>query len=166
MKSSNLRHCRACSQNKGLSQTRGESAGCGPAHPLPEAGRQAADSQSRKERGTLGPRDGIPYQTVRLPVANQVFRDPGWLTSIRRVAARDQRPRRDTQRTWDGTPTVHPGNRAAGTREVIKRTARLGRVCLPTTWSPELLGPGKGMKHRPNRVCASVEYPRTWTWAA
>ena len=30
--------------------------------------------QSQKERGKLGPRDGMPYQTVsRLPVANQVF---------------------------------------------------------------------------------------------
>ena len=41
---------------------------------LPEAERQAGDSQRRKARGNLGPRDGITHQTVsRLPVANQVF---------------------------------------------------------------------------------------------
>ena len=54
--------------------TRRELAGSKAAHLLPEAGRQAGDSQSWKARGKLGPRDGILYQTVsRLPVANQVF---------------------------------------------------------------------------------------------
>ena len=39
-----------------------------------EAGRQAGTSQIEKERGKLGPRDGIPYQTaIRLSVTNQVF---------------------------------------------------------------------------------------------
>ena len=41
------------------------------------------------------------------------------------------------------------------TGEVIRCTAHLGRVRSPSTWSPELLGPGKGTKHRPNQVCAS-----------
>ena len=41
---------------------------------MPEAGRQVGTNQSWKERGKLGPRDGIPYQTaVRLSIANQVF---------------------------------------------------------------------------------------------
>ena len=72
-KSSNLRHCHARSQKKGLSEYQ-RRAGCRPAHPLPEAGRQAGTSQSWKERGKLGPRDSIPYQTVsRLSVTNQVF---------------------------------------------------------------------------------------------
>ena len=35
-----------------------------------------------------------------------------------------------------------------------------GAVCLPSTWLPELLGPGKGKKHMPNQVCALAEYPR------
>ena len=30
----------------------------------------------------------------------------------------------------------------------------------PNTWSPELLGPGKGTKCRPNWVCASEELPK------
>ena len=54
--------------------TRGELAGSGPAHSLPEAGRQVGDSQSQKARSKLSPRDGSLSQTVsRLPVANQVF---------------------------------------------------------------------------------------------
>ena len=72
-KSSNLRHCHARSQKKGLSEYL-RRACCRPAHPLPEAGMQAGTSQSWKERGKLGPRDSIPYQTVsRLSVTNQVF---------------------------------------------------------------------------------------------
>ena len=31
------------------------------------------------------------------------------------------------------------------------------RLHSPNTWSPELLGPGKGIKRRPNRVCAFEE---------
>ena len=44
--------------------------------PLPpmEAERQAGNSQSRKVRGNLSPREGILHQTVSRPsVANQVF---------------------------------------------------------------------------------------------
>jgi len=52
--------------------------------------------------------------------------DPGQLTSTRRVAVRDQLPRGDTQHTWDGALALHPGNRGAGTREVIRCTAHLG----------------------------------------
>ena len=71
MKSSNLRHCQAA---KDWANTRGELAGSRLAHPPLEDGRQVGDSQSRKARGKLGPRDGIPCQTAsRLPVANQVF---------------------------------------------------------------------------------------------
>ena len=34
---------------------------------------------------------------------------------------------------------------------------------LPNTSSPELLGPGKGTKCRPNRVCTSEDYLSAWT---
>ena len=92
--------------------------------------------------------------------------DPGRLASARRVATWDQPPRRDIQHTWNSTLLAHMGHQAAGTREVIKTHGPPGAVCLPSTWSPELLGPGKGTKRRSNWVCAFVEYPRTWTWAA
>ena len=63
--------------------TRGELAGCRPAHPSPEAERKAGDSQSQK-RATSAPRVGIPYQTASwLPVANQVFLG-SWMVGIRR----------------------------------------------------------------------------------
>ena len=45
---------------------------------------------------------------------------------------------------------AHPGNQVARTREVIKVHCQPGRVCSPITWLPELLRPGKGMKHMPN----------------
>ena len=92
--------------------------------------------------------------------------DPGWLTSTKRITVRDQLPRRDTQHTWDSALLVHPGNWAAETREVIRHSTHPGRVPLLSTRSLELLRPGKGTKRRPNGICAFVEYPRTWTWAA
>ena len=42
----------------------------------------------------------------------------------------------------------------------------LRRVRSPSTWSPELLGPGKGTKCRPSLACAFEEYPSARTWAA
>jgi len=56
--------------------------------------------------------------------------DPGWLTSARRVAARDQLPRRDTQHTSDGAPAAHLGNQMARTKEVIRCTAPPGESVL------------------------------------
>ena len=70
-----------------------------------EAERQAGDSQSRKVRGNLGPREGILHQTVsRLPVANQVFLGPWTVDIARRVAVRDQLPRGDTRHTRERSP--------------------------------------------------------------
>ena len=58
--------------------------------PPPEAERQVGSSQSQKVRGYLGPRDGILYQTVSSQLLTKSSWDPEWLTSIRRVAVRDQ----------------------------------------------------------------------------
>ena len=64
MESPNLRHCRARSQNKGLSQYLRRQF----------EDWEAGGWQPEPEKGNLGPRDGILYQTVsRLPVVNQVF---------------------------------------------------------------------------------------------
>ena len=146
---------------------RGELASRGPAHPLLEAGGQAGDSQSWKARGNSDPEMA---SSTKLQAGFQLLTKSSWdlgrLTSARRVTARDQLPRGGTQHTWGGAPTAHPGNRGAGTGEVIRCTAHLRSVRSPSTWSPELLGPGKGTKHMPNRVFAFVEYLRTWTWAA
>ena len=130
--------------------------------PLPEAERQAGDSQSQRARGKLGPRDSILYQTVnRLLIANQVFLG-SWMVDIcQEGCSQRSAPQRRHMahlrrcslgalrkpRGWDrgGDKTHHPA----------------GRVHSPSIWSLELLGRGKGTKHRPNPVCAFVEYPRT-----
>ena len=62
-KCSNLSHCWAHSQNKGLSEYQRKASqqrtSSGPAHPPPEAEKQAGEGQSRKARGNLDPRGGI-----------------------------------------------------------------------------------------------------------
>ena len=73
MKSSNLRHCQARSQNKGLSEYQ-KRASWQWTNPSPTRGREAGRGQPEVERGNLGHRDSILYQTVSgLPVANQDF---------------------------------------------------------------------------------------------
>ena len=72
-KSPNLRHCWARSPNKGLSEYQRRASWL-QAGPNPAGGWEAGGQQPEPERGTLGPRDGVFYQTVsRLPVAKQDF---------------------------------------------------------------------------------------------
>ena len=73
MKSSNLRQCWARSQNKGLREYQRRVSQLW-TDPSSAGGKEAGRRQPEQERGNLGPRDGILYQTVsRLPIANQVF---------------------------------------------------------------------------------------------
>jgi len=121
VKSSNLRHCQAPSQNKRLSDPQRKATGCGPAHPPPEAERQASDSQSWKVRGNLGPRDGVLYQTASwLPVANQVFL-VSWTVDIHQEVSSPE----ETHSTPEIALLLHTQETAAGTREVIRCTAHL-----------------------------------------
>ena len=87
--------------------------------------------------------------------------DPGLLTSTKMVTAGDQLPREDTQHTWDGALVTHWGTEWPELGRWLRRMAHL-QVCLPSTWSPELLGPGKDKKCTPNWICALVECLRTW----
>ena len=123
------------------------------------------DSKSRKARGNLAPETASP---TKLWAGTQLLTesswDPGRLTSAGRVAVRDQLPRGDARHTWVGTPVAPLGSWAAGTGEAIRRTTRLGSVCLPSIGSLELLGPGKGTKCRPNRICTFVQCPRSTSW--
>ena len=58
---------------------------------MPEAERQARDTQSQKVVGKLGPRDGMPYQTAsKLPVAHQVFLG-SWMVDIHQRSAPQRR---------------------------------------------------------------------------
>ena len=130
--------------------------------PIPHWRQGGGRGQPELERGKLGPREA---SSTKLQAGTQLLIKPpwdsGWLTSARRVAARDQLPRKDIWHTGDGRTRCHPGNRAAGTREVIRHIPHLGRQHSPTTCLPELLRPGKGTKRRPNRVCPFVDNLRT-----
>ena len=160
-KSSNLRHRQVCSQNKGLSkyQRRASWLRTGPS---PATDREAGRRQPQPERGNLGPRDSILYQTAsRLPGAKSSW-DPGQLTSAGRVAARDQLPRGDTRHTWDSTSAVHPGNQAAGTGEVIRHIASPGESALTkhlVTWAAWTWEGHKTQAHPSLRLCGVPEEP-------
>ena len=127
-----------------------------------EAERQAGDSQSQKARGNLDPRDGIFHQIVsRLEVAIQVFLG-FWMVDIHQEgcsqrSAPQRRHMAPLRRCSCCTPRKPRGWDQGGD----KMHCPPGRVHSPNTWSPELLGPGKGTKHLPNQVCAFVAYLRT-----
>ena len=115
--------------------------------------------QPETERGKQ-PQRGIPYQTVnRLPVSNQYFLR-FWMIRWEGCSQRSA-PQKRHMAHWRWVHRCHPGNQAAGTREVIRHTCHPRRVSSPNTWLPELLGPGKGTNCRPNQVCAFMVYPRT-----
>ena len=130
-----------------LANTKGQQTSCCLGSALPR-GREAGVQQPEPEsKGLLQswPKDCIFHQTVgRLLVANHIFLGSWWFTSARSDTAWDQFPRGDTRQTWDCALWAHPGNQAAGTRDVHKMQGPPGTVHLPSTWSPEWLGPGKG----------------------
>ena len=164
MKGSKLRRC---PQNEGLSGDRRRASGMQPG-PRPAGGKEPGGQQPEPEgRGKLGPRDRVIHQTAsRLPVASQVSVG-SWAVDIHQEGGSQRSaPQRRRTARLGGRSCCGPGIWAAGTGEVMSRTAHLGRLPSPSTWSPELLGPGKGTKRRPNWACASVEDPRTWTRAA
>ena len=121
--------------------------------PHVEAERQAYDSQSQKARGccNLNPRDGIFHQTVRrLLAANHIILR-SQMVDIHQEGCnlRSAFQRRHTahlRQCFRGAPV----NQAAGTGEVIKTYGPHGTVCSRSTWSPEPLRSGKGMKCMPN----------------
>ena len=116
--------------------------------PIPTRGREAGGGQPKPERGNLPETASSTKPRAGSQLLAKTW-GSGWVTSARRVRARDQLPRGDTQHIWEGVPTAHPENQAAGTGVVIRRSPHLGRVHSPSNWSLELLGPGKGTKHRP-----------------
>ena len=127
--------------------------------PIPHWRQGSRRWAARAGKRQTWPQRGSLYQAGTQSLTKTPW-DSGWLTSARRVAARDQLPRRDIGHTGDGHTRCHPGHRAPGTREVTRQTPHLGTQSSPSTWLPELLGPGKGKKHRPNGVCPFVDYPR------
>ena len=178
-------------QTKDWANTTGELAGSGPGHPPPEAGRQAGDSQSWRERGKLGPRDSILYQTAsRLPGANQVFLG-SWTVDIRQEVrsqkSAPQRRRRAHLRqrsrctsrkpsSWDlgGDKTHHTWGECTRQTPGCLSCSDLGRAqdAGPTAsaplWSPwepepEPLRPGKYTQPRAHlRQFPCQEQPGAW----
>ena len=130
MKSSNLTHCRVHSWKKGLSEYQRRASKL-QTRPSPAGGREMGGRQPELERGNLSYREAY---SMKLRSGSQLLTkscwDPGRLKSSRRVAARDQLPRGDTQHTWDGAPAAHLGNRGAGTGEVIRCTTPPGENVL------------------------------------
>ena len=143
----------ACSQNKGLSNTREELAGLQIGPFLARGRGQRGSGQSQKWANSA-PQMASPTKLQTGSLANQEFWDFGRLTSARRVAARDQLPRRDTRCTRLACPET--GWDCGGER--FRCTWGEGARQAPGSLS---FSDGDGTKHRPNRVCAFVEYPRT-----
>ena len=131
-KSPNLRPHQAHSHNKA------ELASCRPALLLPPVtGRRG---QPEPEGGSHGPREASSTKLQADFVANQDFLG-FWSVNICLRRCTSCAPRKLSGRDGGGDKSQRPRS--------------------PNTWSPELLRPGKGTKHRPNRVCASEEYPST-----
>ena len=109
-------------------------------HVTARAGRQRAATISAAEAGIL-------HQTVsRVPVTNHVFLG-SWMVDIcqEHRSLRSATQRRHTVNLRQCSHGA-PRKPQARTREVIKIHGPPGTVHLPRTWSPELLGPGKGTK--------------------
>ena len=90
--------------------------------PIPCQRQGAGGRQPEPERGKLGPRDGIPYQTAnRLPVSKQDILG-FWMVDIRWEghSQRSAPHKRHTRHTGDGHSQGHPGIQTAGTAEVIR----------------------------------------------
>ena len=118
-----------------------ELASCGPAHPSLGTGRQR---QPEPEGGNRSPREASSTKLQSGFIANQDFLG-FWMVDICLRRCASCTPRKLSGRDRGGDKLQLPFS--------------------PNTRSPELLGPGKGTKHRPNRVCTFEEYPSTWTWA-
>ena len=102
-KSPNLRHRQARSQNKGLNN-RASRLQTGP---FPHQRQAGKDSESQKGAIAAPERHHLP-NCKEASLLTKTSWDSGWSTSTRRVAARDQLPRRDTRHTWEGTPCWEP----------------------------------------------------------
>ena len=118
---------------------------------------EAGASQSRNGANSAPERASPTKLQIGFQFLTKDFQDSGWLTSARRVTARDQLPRRDTRHTGPGMP----GNRGWDRRgEKVPYTrgecARQAPGCLSCSDQ-------EGIKRRPNRACAFVEYPKTGT---
>ena len=129
----NLRQCQARSQNKGLSRASQLQTGSPPSRD-----RQAR--AARAGRGNHAPREALSTKLQAGFVANRDFLG-FWTVDIRLRRRANCTPRKPSGRDGGDDKSQRP--------------------CSPNTWSLELLGPEKGTKCRPYRVCAFVDYSST-----
>ena len=150
MKSPNLRHRQACSQNKGLNRANQLWTSTSPT-------RDRHVRAARAGRGKLQPQRSIIYQTVSRLRANQDFLG-FWTVDIHQEghSQRSAPQKRHTAhlRRWASCTPRKPSGRNGGGHKSLP-------LCSSSTWPPELLRPGKGTKHRPNQVYTFVAYPST-----
>ena len=144
-----------CYQNKGLSeyQRRAGQLHSGPS-PTPggrEAGVQQPEPVGKGLLQSRPQRQHTPPNCEQAPVANHVFLGSLIVDIFQEGCSLGSAPQRRLM--------AHQGNRVAGTRKVIRIHGPPGTLCSPSTWSSELLGPGKGTKCMPNQVCALAEHP-------
>ena len=131
-KSSDLRHCWACSQNKELSEYQRRDSPLWTS-PSPTGGREAGWQQPEPEgEGQSQPRYGILYQTVRrLPVANQVFLG-SWMVDVHQEGHRQRSaPQRRHTAHLRWCPTAHPGNLSDWDQGIDKICPPPGESALP-----------------------------------
>ena len=159
MKIPNLRHSRDSSQNKGLSKYQRRASWLQTIPSLLETGWQAG--AARAKQGQYWAQVGILYQTAsRHPVANQYFLG-FWMVGICREGhSQRSAPKKRCMAHLRQACPLPPRKPSGWDRGGDKIHSPSGETTT-STWSPELLGPGKGTKHRPNRVHAFVEYLRT-----
>ena len=146
-KSPNLRHCQAHSQNKGLSRC----SQLWTSHPPPETGRRG---QPELEAGNRSPREASSTKLHAGFVANQDFLGFWTVGILQEGCSQRSAPRRDTAHVRRHAGCTHrklSGRDGGGDKSQ--------QPCSPNTSSPELLGPGKCTKRRPNGVFTSEDYP-------
>ena len=183
-KSPNLRHHQTRSQNK----NRAEVAGCGPAHPQPEAGRRG---QPELEGGNCVQREASSTKLQAGFIANQDFLG-FWTVNIRREDHRQRSPPHHHQKrhmahlrrctcctprkpsSWDGGgDKSQPSTGGDSTRRApghlssldLGRTQNAGPAKSAPLWStrepePEQLIPGMCMKPRAHLRQFPAEQPR------
>ena len=139
MKGSNLRYSLACSQNKALNNHQ-RKVGWLWTGPSPPEGREAGMRQPEPEgEGPSQPQSQHPPKTVsRLPVANHDFLG-SWMVEF----CQEERHMAHLRWCSCGIPRKPSG------WEVIKMHRPPGTLHSPSTWSIELLGPGKAQNAGP-----------------
>ena len=143
VKSPNLGHQEARSQNKALRRASQLQTST-----FPSSDRQAR--QSELDAGNCSPREALSTKLQAGFIANQDFLG-FWMVDIcQEGCSQRSAPQKRHKAHLRWARMLPPRKLSGWDKEVIRRTPHLGSVRLQSTWLPELLGPGKGTKHRPN----------------